>query len=164
MSLLLVYLKLDRPRVSADSWIYLPEKAMTVHRVCEFKNFSADCAPPDKTMVCAEITCRRGDPIWRASDRELSEVAVRDLARIGLVEARQVVGALVKRIPNAYPVYHLRYEDDLSPVLDWVAGLRNLRTIGRQGRFGYTTMYESVVLGRDVGRALAPDRAGAPAP
>ncbi|MHC5063993.1 MAG: FAD-dependent oxidoreductase, partial [Planctomycetota bacterium] len=60
ISIVFVYLKLDRPSVSPDSWVYLPEKHLTVHRISEFKNFSPHCAPKDKTMVCAEITCRRG--------------------------------------------------------------------------------------------------------
>jgi UDP-galactopyranose mutase len=31
---------------------------LRIHRISEFKNFSPHCAPPDKTIVCAEITCR----------------------------------------------------------------------------------------------------------
>src|SRR5581483_9328682 len=82
VSIIFVYLKLAKPSVSPDSWLYLPEHHLTVHRISEFKNFSPECAPPDKTLVCAEITCRIGDEHWRAADAELIEMAVSDLTAI----------------------------------------------------------------------------------
>jgi protoporphyrinogen oxidase len=60
ISIVFVYLKLARDQVSPDNWVYLPERHLTVHRISEFKNFSPECGPKGKTMVCAEITCRRG--------------------------------------------------------------------------------------------------------
>src|SRR5262249_19190210 len=59
LSIVFVYLKLNRDSVSEDNWVYLPEKALRVHRFSEFKNFSPHCAPPGKTLVCCEITCKR---------------------------------------------------------------------------------------------------------
>src|SRR5258708_35917026 len=75
VSIIFVYLKLNRSQVSPDNWVYLPEPHLTVHRISEFKNFSPGCAPPDKTMVCAEVTCRIGDEHWRAKDPELIATA-----------------------------------------------------------------------------------------
>ena len=69
VSIVFVYLKVNKPHVSPDNWVYLPERELTVHRISEFKNFSPNCAPPEKTMVCAEITCRIGDEHWRAIRR-----------------------------------------------------------------------------------------------
>src|SRR5262249_52168210 len=93
ISIVFVYLKLNRPSVSPDSWVYLPEKHLTVHRIAEFKNFSPHCAPAGKTMVCAEITCRRGDEIWRASPQELQNIAERDLVSVGLIQPGQVISS-----------------------------------------------------------------------
>ena len=107
ISILFVYLRVNKPQVSPDSWLYLPEHHLTVHRISEFKNFSPEAAPPDKTMVCAEITCRVGDEHWRAGDDELIATAVADLGQIGLLEPNEVLDGFVKRIPYAYPVYDL---------------------------------------------------------
>ena len=71
ISIVFVYLKLNRPQRQPRQ-LGLPARAAscTVHRIAEFKNFSqALSAPEGKTMVCAEITCRRGDQIWRADPR-----------------------------------------------------------------------------------------------
>jgi len=155
VSIVFVYLKLNRPRVSPDSWVYLPEKHLTVHRICEFKNFSPKCAPPDKTMICAEITCRRGDEIWRASPERLQEIAEKDLISVGLIGSGEVLGCHVRKIPYAYPIYDLEYKKNLTPVMDFVASLQGIKTTGRQGNFRYNNMDQSVEMGRKMGVELS---------
>ena len=150
ISIVFVYLKLDRESVSPDSWIYLPEKHLTVHRISEFRNFSKTCAPTGKTMVCAEITCRRGDEIWRKTPEDLQAIAERDLISVGLIEPGQIHGSFVKRIPYAYPVYDLSYESHLEPIQEYIRGLRGIITTGRQGNFRYNNMDQSVEMGRSV--------------
>ena len=58
LSILFVYLEIDRPSVSPDHWIYLPERHLRVHRVSESKNFSDASAPGDRTALCCEISLR----------------------------------------------------------------------------------------------------------
>jgi protoporphyrinogen oxidase len=155
VSIVFVYLKLNRPQVSPDSWVYLPEKHLTVHRISEFKNFSKNCAPEGKTMVCAEITCRRGDEIWRSSPERLQEIAERDLISVGLIKAGEVISSTVKKIPFAYPIYDLQYKQRLMPVMEFIGRLENLRTTGRQGNYRYNNMDQSVEMGRKLGIQLA---------
>jgi protoporphyrinogen oxidase len=155
VSIVFVYLKLNRPSVSPDSWVYLPEKHLTIHRISEFKNFSPYCAPKDKTMICAEITCRRGDEIWRASAEKLQEIAEKDLISVGLIGPGEVLEAQIRKIPFAYPVYDLEYRNNLQPVMDYVHDLQNIRTTGRQGNFRYNNMDQSVEMGRKLGIELA---------
>ncbi len=148
VSIVFVYLKLDRERVTDDNWVYLPEKELTVHRISEFKNFSASAGPRGKTMLCAEITCRAGDEIWNASGETLEEIAVRDLTTSGFIQPGEVLESFVKRIPFAYPLYDLEYQDHLAPVLEFVHQLENLETGGRQGLFRYNNMDQSIEMGR----------------
>lgn len=148
VSIVFVYLKLDRETVSPDSWVYLPEKHLTVHRICEFRNFSKHSAPEGKTMICAEITCRRGDEHWRMSDEDLRDTAERDLMSVGLIEKGQVLDHFIKRIPHAYPVYDLVYAEHLQPIQEHIRSLRGIITTGRQGNFRYNNMDQSVEMGR----------------
>lgn len=154
VSIIFVYLKLARPHVSPDSWMYLPEHHLTIHRISEFKNFSPEAAPPDKTMVCAEITCRIGDEHWRASDEELIATAASDLERIGLITGHEVIEGFIKKIPHAYPVYDLHYKEHLAPVLEFVHGLENIKTGGRQGLFRYNNMDQSIEMGRRMAATI----------
>jgi protoporphyrinogen oxidase len=105
-------------------------------------------------MVCAEITCRVGDEHWRASDEELIAIATDDLAEIGFIEPSEVLGAFVKKIPHAYPIYDLTYKQNLTPVLDFVHTLENVRTGGRQGLFRYNNMDQSIEMGRKMAWGL----------
>jgi protoporphyrinogen oxidase len=148
VSIVFIYLRLATPQVSPDNWVYLPDRDLTIHRISEFKNFSPDSAPADKTMLCAEITCRLGDEHWRASDEELIATAAGDLAQIGLIEPEQVLGGFVSKLPHAYPVYDLQYKANLAPILEFVHRIENLETGGRQGLFRYNNMDQSIEMGR----------------
>lgn len=159
VSIIFVYLKLGKPQVSPDSWVYLPESHLTVHRISEFKNFSPGCAPADKTMICAEITCRIGDEHWRASDDDLIATVVSDLENIGLIKAEEVLdGGFVQKIPLAYPVYDLEYKEHLAPIMEFVHSLENIQTGGRQGLFRYNNMDQSIEMGRKMGWAVLEER------
>ena len=158
VSIVFVYLRLAKPKVSPDNWVYLPDHDVTVHRISEFKNFSPRCAPPEKTMVCAEITCRIGDEHWRASDEELIAIATDDLERIGLIDAREVIGAFVRKLPHAYPVYDLTYKENLAPILEFIHGLDNIKTGGRQGLFRYNNMDQSIEMGRKMAWTVVSER------
>lgn len=155
VSIVFVYLKLNRESVTRDSWVYLPEKHLKVHRIAEFRNFSPHCAPVGKTMVCCEITCRRGDEIWRAPLEQLARIAEDDLVKIGLIDKGQVLGAVVKKIPYAYPLYEVGYEQHLEPMMTFVRSLQNLKSTGRQGAYRYNNMDQSVEMGRKLGWELA---------
>jgi protoporphyrinogen oxidase len=157
-SIVFVYLKLSKPQVSPDNWVYLPDHDVTVHRISEFKNFSPHCAPADKTMLCAEITCRVGDEHWRASDDELIRIATGDLERIGLIEAQEVLDGFVKKLPHAYPLYDLAYKENLAPIMEFIHGLENVKTGGRQGLFRYNNMDQSIDMGRKMAWTVISDR------
>jgi protoporphyrinogen oxidase len=154
ISIIFVYLKVNKPQVSPDNWLYVPEPHLTIHRISEFKNFSPESAPPDKTMVCAEITCRIGDEHWRAKDHELIAAAVSDLEKLGLILPADVLEAFVKKIPYAYPVYDLQYKQNLTPILDFVHSLENIQTGGRQGLFRYNNMDQSIEMGRKMAASI----------
>ena len=154
VSIVFIYLRLNRRSVSPDSWMYIPESDQTIHRISEFKNFSPHTAPADKTLVCAEITCRLGDEHWRASDDALIATATGDLARLGLIAESDLLGGHVLRIPHAYPIYDLTYKENLAPVLEHVHSLANLRTGGRQGLFRYNNMDQSITMGRRMAASV----------
>src|SRR5262249_14897988 len=103
-----VYLKLDRPQLTPDHWVYIPEEHIAVHRISEFTNFSRECAPPGKTLVCAEITSTKGDRYWTMSDDELIRLASSNLVTLGLLAPDEILaGGFVKRVDYAYPIYDL---------------------------------------------------------
>lgn len=154
VAIVFVYLRIDRAQVSPDNWVYLPEKSLTVHRISEFKNFSKYCAPQGKTLICAEITCRVGDEIWKADVGKLRGIAVRDLTSVGLIQEDEVLDVFTKKIPFAYPIYDLTYSRHLKKIMDFVHSLDNIKSGGRQGLFRYNNMDQSIEMGRRMAEAL----------
>lgn len=146
-SMVFVYLILNRPKLTDDHWIYLPEDKITVHRLSEYKNFSPFSAPADKTLVCAEVTCDFGDEIWRETDERLREICVDDLVQIGLIKKDEVLETFSRRAKFAYPLYDLTYRANRDKVLDWVSKISDLDTTGRQGLFKYNNMDHSIGMG-----------------
>lgn len=155
LGMVFVYLEVDRPSVSPDHWIYLPEKHLTIHRISEFKNFSDHSAPGDKTVVCCEITCRPGDEHWNLTFDEAVAIASRDLETVGLLKAEECHGLEIARTPNAYPVYDLNYKSNLDVLMKTAKAVTNLHTTGRQGLYRYNNMDHSITMGRRIAETIS---------
>lgn len=146
-SMVFVYLILNRPQLTPDHWLYIPEDSLTVHRISEFKNFSKETAPPDKTLICCEITCDMGDEIWNETDENLRKIAVEDMVKIGLIKPEEVLETFSHREVFAYPLYILGYKQHLEKVLGFIDAVKGLDTTGRQGLFKYNNMDHSIAMG-----------------
>jgi protoporphyrinogen oxidase len=159
-SLKLIYIVLRRARMTDYHWVYLLDEQFRVNRVSEQKNVSPDMVPPDRTVLCIELSLWRDEPLWNASDEEIYRLALRDLMKMGYnVTESEVEAYHVTDIPTAYPVYELNFEDHLIPVLDGVHEVRNLMTLGRHGLFLNNSMDDNVLLGIKIADHI--DRHGA---
>ena len=153
-AIVFVYLEVDKPSVSPDHWVYLPEKHLTIHRISEFKNFSDDAAPGDKTVVCCEITCRMGDEHWNLSLEEGAKIAIRDLETLGLIEPGIARGIDLHKLRYAYPIYDLTYKENLEVLKRAAKRVKNFHTTGRQGLYRYNNMDHSIAMGRRIAKTI----------
>ncbi|OGQ82453.1 MAG: hypothetical protein A3F90_08675 [Deltaproteobacteria bacterium RIFCSPLOWO2_12_FULL_60_19] len=153
--LLVVCLILGRPRLFPDNWIYVHEPEVRVGRIQNYKNWSPAMVPDSsKTSLGLEYFCTRGDDLWRMSDTELLEQGKRELARIGLAREEDVEDGCVLRIPYAYPVYDAGYRANLALVREFVEGLKNFQTIGRNGLHRYNNQDHAMLTGMMAARNL----------
>ena len=107
--------------------------------------------PPDRTVLCIELSCWRDEPVWNASAEEIYRIALNDLLKMGYgVTESEVTDYYVTDIPTAYPVYELNFEDHLIPALEGVHAVPNLLTLGRHGLFLNNSMDDNVLLGMKV--------------
>jgi len=157
-SLKLIYIALARAQLTDYHWVYLLDEQYRVNRMSEQKNVSGDMVPPDRTILCIELSCWRDEPMWNASDEEIYRIALRDLLKMGYgVTEDEVEDYYVTDIPTAYPVYELNFEDHLIPVLEGVHEVPNLLTLGRHGLFLNNSMDDNVLLGMKVADHIAAD-------
>jgi protoporphyrinogen oxidase len=142
-----LFITLDKPRVSKNQWIYFPDREVPFGRIMEPKNWSAAMAPPDKTSLLIEFFCWYGDEIWNSVPEGLLARALPVLEKSGLVGKNEVMGHYVHREKYAYPVYDLDYKRRAGAVRDYFSRFKNLRLIGRSGRFRYNNIDHAMETG-----------------
>ncbi|TSC94527.1 MAG: putative Dtdp-4-dehydrorhamnose reductase [Parcubacteria group bacterium Athens1014_10] len=154
-----INLIINREKVSNDSWLYFPQPKDEIifNRIVEFKNWSKQMSPADKTSLNADITCGLDDPIWREDDRKIIDKVIEGMVKVDLVKKEEVEEAFVVRVPDAYPIYHLDYKKDLSFVLSEIESLGKIYCIGRTGRFKYNNMDDSVEQGIKIAEKILRD-------
>ena len=151
-----VCLVISNPNLFPDNWIYIHDPQVKVGRIQNFKNWSSSMVPdPTKTGLGLEYFCNEGDDFWTMSDTELIDLAKKELAQIGLARPDEVLDGCVFRVPKAYPVYDVEYREHLATVKEYVTGLENFQTIGRNGLHRYNNQDHAMLTGILAARNLA---------
>jgi protoporphyrinogen oxidase len=128
----------DRGRFS-DNWIYIHDPSVQVGRVQNYKSWSPEMVPD--ANYCSyglEYFCFEGDGLWTTSDRELIELAKREIQKVKLAASADVVDGCVIRQPKAYPVYDDNYQQHVNTIrmaLDEYCP--TLHLVGRNGMHKY---------------------------
>ncbi|HEY8477743.1 MAG TPA: FAD-dependent oxidoreductase [Chloroflexota bacterium] len=154
-ALVLAYVVLAVPRVGSADTYYFPERRFPFNRVTEQKNFSPALVPPERTVLCLDITCDPGDAVHRASDEAIARLVLPALEEAGLARPEWVVEVFTRRFAQAYPRYEIGYREALQTAMDWLAGLENLWLIGRQGRFLHNNTHHALLMGYRAADVIA---------
>ena len=153
---LTVVLVVDREQVFPDNWIYIHDPTVYVGRVQNFKNWSPEMVPdPDTSALGLEYFVQESDELWSRSDRELRDLAVRELAQLGLIEPREVIDHAVVRVHKAYPVYDGQFRDSVEVIRGYLSRFSNLWTVGRNGQHRYNNQDHSMLAGIQAARNVA---------
>jgi protoporphyrinogen oxidase len=135
---LTVALMVKKPDLFPDNWIYIHDPAVKVGRVQNFRSWSPEMVPEGMSCLGLEYFCFEGDDLWNAADSDLIALAKDEIARIGLIDAADVVDACVVRQAKAYPVYDDSYRDNMAMVrLDLETSYPTLHLVGRNGMHKY---------------------------
>jgi protoporphyrinogen oxidase len=135
---LTVALMTDKTDVFADNWIYIHDPSVKVGRVQNFGSWSPEMAPAGMTCLGLEYFCFEGDGLWTMSDEDLIALATREVVKVGLLAATDVIDGCVVRQPKAYPVYDDSYRDHIAMIRrDLEQSYPSLHLIGRNGMHKY---------------------------
>lgn len=146
-------LMLDAPHITRNTWMYIPEREYIFFRIQEFPNWHADNSPPGKTSLTLEIACDKGGRVWKMGDKELLEICVEDLKKIGIDVKDRISGYFCTYAEHAYPVYSLEYKKRLNEIYDYIKTLKNMVICGRQGLFRYINMDRTIESGFEAAEA-----------
>jgi protoporphyrinogen oxidase len=162
-AMVLVYLVHAGGRWTPHDAHYLPGPRTRVTRLSEPANYRVSRDDPaDRTVLCAEIPCTVGDPVWTSTPDDLAE-RVRDGLRSSGLPPVRLDGVEVRRLPHVYPVYEIGYMDRLRPLNAWVDGLDRVTTFGRLGLFAHDNTHHAMAEALDAVAALRPDGTRDPA-
>ena len=128
-----------------DTWIYIQEPDVVVGRLQIFNNWSPwMVADPTKTWIGLEYFCNDTDELWKMPDDKLREFAIREVEKIGILKAEDVLDGHVVRVPKTYPAYFGTY-DRFDELREFTDGFRNLYLVGRNGMHKYNNQDHSML-------------------
>ncbi len=152
--LVVVAVMINRPRVTDQTWIYIPEQRIPFGRIHEPTNWSEKMAPAGKTLLVAEFFSYRGDQIWNQSDERLTEMTVGGLDQLGFIKKEEVINSVVVRVPKAYPLFEVGYRELCDVIYDYLGRFKNLHVTGRSGMFRYYNMDIAIKSGIDTAERI----------
>lgn len=153
-----LFLTLNKEQVTADNWIYFPQKDIPFGRTSEMKNFSKDMCPPGKTSFFIEFFAFEGDATWNMSKEQLLDLVLPYFEKWGFFTRADIRQAYLMRRSHVYPVYDTEYKDRVQTIRDWLDGFENLIYVGRPGRFRYTNQDHSLEMGIIASRIILEGR------
>jgi len=147
-SFLVVNVILNVKDLFPDNWLYIHSPEVKLGRIQNYKNWSEDMIKNKEfTSLGLEYFCTEGDEFWSKKDQDIISLALMELEKIKMAKASHFVEGFVVRVPNAYPIYYLGYEEHLQMIRDYLSQFKNLQTVGRGGMFRYNNMDHSILSG-----------------
>ena len=128
-----------------DNWIYIQEPDVKVCRLQVFNNWSPYLIKDSsKVWVGMEYVVSEKDDIWKLSDKEMAKFGVDELAKIDILNPKDVVDTTVIKLKKTYPAYFGTYEE-FDTVKDFTLQFDNLYLIGRNGQHRYNNQDHSML-------------------
>lgn len=129
----------------SDNWIYIQDKNIRAGRLQFFHNWSPGMiASEGNKWIGVEYFCDESEPFWNQTDAELSATAIREMEKIGVLNAADVKDRLVVRVKKAYPSYYGAYKD-FPLVQEYLNSIPNLFPVGRNGMHRYNNSDHSML-------------------
>jgi len=129
-----------------ENWIYIHDPSVKVGRIQNFKSWSPYMVP-DSDMACfgLEYFCFEGDGLWNAKDQELIALGKKEIEKIGIADAADVLDGYVVRQPKAYPVYDNGYSEKIEEIKLALNNYPGLHLVGRNGMHKYNNQDHSMM-------------------
>ncbi len=128
-----------------DHWVYIQEPAVKIGRIQIFNNWSPYMVQDENTVwVGLEYFCNEGDRLWIMPDKDLTELAIKELIEIGFIQREDVLDSTVIRMPKTYPAYFGTY-GRFYVIRNFTDGFENMFLIGRNGMHKYNNTDHSML-------------------
>jgi len=131
--------------IPPDNWMYIQDPDVRIGRLQIYNNWSPSLvADPGTIWLGLEYFCREGDDLWSMTDERFLPFAASELEKLGLIDAEDVIGGTIVRVPKAYPAYFGTY-GRFNVVREYLDQFSNLYPIGRNGMHRYNNQDHSML-------------------
>ena len=129
-----------------DNWIYIQERDVKVGRLQIFNNWSPYMVKDYKKTVWVgmEYFVQEGDDLWRKSKKDMATFGISELAKIDMINPKDVLDSTVIHVKKTYPAYFGTY-DRFDEIKTYVNKIDNLYLIGRNGMHRYNNQDHSML-------------------
>ena len=148
--LLLCVFCLNRDTFSPNASIYFPSPEFPFTRLYEPKNRSSHMAPEGQTVIVLELPCYNDDAVWRMQESELRTEVWEALQRVKPLSQTEVLHYQVYRLPFAYPVLEVGFEESVARLVAYFETFENLYLTGRSSLFRYLHLHDLFKAGKEV--------------
>lgn len=149
-----LYLNVNREQVFNTPLLYFSEDEFPFNRIYDVGLFNRSMVPAGKNALCLELTCSYGDALWNMEADELYEKCIKPLEKHGLMERSWVEGYHVRKLNHAYPRFRVGYEKSLRVLYNYLEGITNLMSFGRQGLFSYANVDDVIWMAFEMAKEL----------
>jgi protoporphyrinogen oxidase len=130
----------------ANQWVYLHQTDVLTIRLQVHNSLSKIMLknPEKDVWLSLEYYCNDGDDLWIKSDKELLELAKKELEDLSICYSKDIKDHTINRLRNAYPIYIKGYYK-LIKIQNYINSIKNLYAIGRNGTHRYNNMDHSML-------------------
>jgi protoporphyrinogen oxidase len=152
VSVLNINLGVRRERISDYHWVYYPEPSYPFYRVGFLNNLSPYMSPKGTSALSIEISYLPATPPVLKEAREQTLAA---LVSCGILrEDDEILVEKALWIKHAYVIYDRFRSQHISQVIEFLRS-HHIYPIGRYGQWGYSTMEEAILQGKEAAEALS---------
>jgi len=128
-----------------DNWIYIQERDVKIGRLQIFNNWSPYLVKDDsKVWIGLEYFCNEGDDMWNMSNENFTDFAIKELEKIDIINANEIIDSVVIKVQKTYPAYFGTY-NKFDIIRNFTDNFENLFLIGRNGMHRYNNMDHSML-------------------
>ncbi|MEM2261450.1 MAG: FAD-dependent oxidoreductase [Candidatus Bathyarchaeia archaeon] len=124
-------------------WIYVPQKDLVFHRYAWISNYSPYNAPKGQSTLIAEVSIPKG----KMPSPRLTEEVLNGLEKIGILEKRNIISAIIWFNKYGYPIYTIGHRNVREIIQNWLKET-GIYSLGRWGAWHYWNIdkiYEEVI-------------------
>ncbi|MCG9127055.1 FAD-dependent oxidoreductase [Candidatus Poribacteria bacterium] len=141
---------LNRESYTQNASLYFPNKDFPFTRLYEPKNRSTHMAPVGQTVIVLEIPCYTEDSIWTMEDSNIERLVWDALGKVKSIDTEEVIHSQIYRLPFAYPVLEVDFEDKVKQLVSYFDQFTNLSLTGRSSMFRYLHLHDLFNAGKEV--------------